>query len=234
MMFFSIKRIEVKAFPVRNSGFTLLEMLVVVLLVALLSSVLMQGFVYMAGIYGAVERRQDLARSQYLLEGWLRDSIQGMVNGVDGPVGKGVRFEGDETSFKGISLEPLVGLEGQGGATDGISLPHVRVPHKIEWRLEQTVDAVKLRYGESIVTGERWQWYNVREWKAAEASLSYWYNGRLITNFPEKSHSGTDGGMLLPSGVVLTVRGVRTNFSVFIALNSNPKKYRSPVASDDM
>lgn len=233
-MFFSIKRIEAKAFLIRNAGFTLLEMLVVVLLVALLSSVLMQGFVYMAGIYGAVERRQDVARSQYLLEGWLRDSVQGMVNGIDGPAGKGVRFEGDESSLKGISLEPLVGLGDKGGATDGLHLPHVRVPHKIEWRIEQTVDSVKLRYGESIVTGERWQWYNVREWKAAEASLSYWYNGRLITSFPEKRQSEMDGGMQLPAGVVLTVRGVRTNFSVFIALSSNPKKYRSPVASDDM
>lgn len=233
-MCFSIKHIKTRSIAAKTAGFTLLEMLVVVLLVALLSGVLMQGFVYMAGIYGAVERRQDLARSQYLLEGWLRDSVQGVVNGVDGPAGKDVFFEAEETFFRGISLAPLVGLRGGGNTTNGSHLPQVRVPHKIEWRIEQADDTVKLKYGESIITSELWQWYNIREWRAAEASLSYWHNGRLLSRFPERRPSQTGKRALLPSGVVLTVRGVRVDLSVFAALNSNPQKYRSPVASDDM
>lgn len=223
-MFFSTK-----PFVTRTAGFTLLEMLVVVLLVAMLSGVLMQGFVYMSRVYGSVERRQDLALSQYLLEGWLKDTVQGLVNGIDGPLGEGVYFEGDETFFRGITLEPLVGLQGDDNRVDDMPAP--RIPHKIEWRIEKTDNAVRLKYGEAPLTSETWQWYNVREWKAAEASLSYWHEGRLLSRFSALPQSfGVKKSTLLPLGIVLTVNSVRTQSSVFVALHSSPNKYRPPEA----
>lgn len=207
----------------RCEGFSLLEMLVVLLLVSMLAGLLMQGFIYMSGVYGAVERRQKMSNSQQLLRDWLKGSVQGIVNNVDGRFASRVPFEGDQDYFRAISFKPLASVDFQGPT-------RTYAAYKIEWRLEHSAQTLRLMYGEALLAGGEWQWYVLREWPGAEASWRYWSNGQWYESFPVQG-VGMDMGsqqLYLPSGIALTVKGLRVPFEVFIALNSNPARYRPP------
>lgn len=203
-----------------SSGFTLLEMIVVLLLVSMLSGMLMQGFVYMSGVYSAVERRRSFAQSQRLLEGWLRNSIQGVVNGVDGQVGRDIQFEGEEFSLRGISFSPLVGQTSSSGYRVGGA-------HKIEWRLKKEGETLTLLYGEAPIAGNL-KWYTVKTWLHSSASWRYWDDGQWIAEYPTVGRFDESEGGRLPAGVLLEVKGGREPFSMFVAMSNNSGRYRKP------
>lgn len=199
----------------RRRGFTLLEMLVVILLVSLLASLMMQGFIYMAGIYSTVERRQTQLQTQELLEGWLRDSVQGLINGIDGDLSGAAEFIGEESFFSGISLTPL-GYSAAGA------------PYPVEWRLEQNDSVLRLLYGETA-PGTETQWYILREWPNAQASWSYFYNGEWYRSFPERRRSAINPNEpALPDAIALSVVGLRQPFDMIIAVNGANAVYRAP------
>jgi|GEM_PF-988761 len=202
----------------RSQGFTLLEMLVVVLLVSLLASLLMQGFVYMSGTYHAVERRQLQAQQQELLEGWLRDSIHGVINGVDGEFDKNNQFSGDSTSFSGLSLGSL------GGWPSG-------TPIKIVWSLEQKNGLVLLRYGEAPISGGQMRWYTLKEWPGTvSASWQYLHDGQWLSAFPSKTSIFVrNKKTALPRAISLHVDTVPIPIELIISVRSNPNVYVPPV-----
>lgn len=85
-------------------GLTLLEMLVVFLLVALLSTLLLQGFSFFLGNYETVRRAHRNATVDTLHQLWFASTVSGMV-----PYRQPERsFAGDASSFAGITLRPLV------------------------------------------------------------------------------------------------------------------------------
>ncbi len=201
-----------------SQGFTLLEMLVVVLLVSLLASLLMQGFVYMSGTYHAVERRQLRAQQQELFEGWLRDSIHGVINGVDGEFGKNNQFSGDSTSFSGLSLGSLAG---QSPGT----------PVKIVWSLEQKNGLVLLRYGEAPLAGGAMIWYTLKEWPSTvSASWHYLHNGEWLSSFPlQTSIFARNKKTALPRAISLYVNSVPVPIELIVSVRGNPNEYAPPV-----
>jgi hypothetical protein len=176
---------------------------------------MMQGFIYTAGVYSKVERRQTQLQTQRLLEGWLRDSVQGMVNGVDGEEGKSSSFIANEEFFNGISLTSLAGSN-QG------------VPHRVEWRLEQSDGYLLLRYGEGPLKGEL-RWYTLRQWSNAQAGWSYLHRGQWYSSFPEQKALGSNQDYpVLPEAIGLSVSGLQGPFDIIIALRSHTAEYKKP------
>ncbi|MFA7555322.1 MAG: prepilin-type N-terminal cleavage/methylation domain-containing protein [Spongiibacteraceae bacterium] len=205
-----------KVSPTAVKGFTLLEMLVVILLVSLLSGMLMQGFIYMASVYGVVERRQSAMQTQSLFAGWLHDSISGIVNGIDHEGFERFKFHGTASGFEAISLAPLVSrLYGQ--------------PHSIQWQLEQNDELISLRYREVTIPGGAGGWHIIREWQGVEAHWLYLSDGEWVVQYPQASLRFEERpAHVLPQAIALEVIGGRRPEIVVVALVADDQEYRPP------
>lgn len=202
-----------------HSGFTLLEMLVVVLLVSLLASLLMQGFIYTSGIYKSVERRQALAQREELLNGWLRDSVHGLINGADGEEAKKVYFSGNQDGFSGMSLGAL------SGRFPGL-------PVIITWSIERTPDRSLLVYEETPLYGGFAERYVIRDWPDSRMEISWRYlqGGAWQQSFPDRASAfKRDNKNLLPQAISLQVDSVPAPVEIVIAVRANPLRYMPPV-----
>jgi general secretion pathway protein J len=93
----------------QQRGMTLLELLVVMTLLALVSSLLMQGFSSALSTYERVQRKQSEGMPLELGYRWLSDTIAGVQAELDPPR----QFKGDAHSLRGITQRPLLGMSGQ-------------------------------------------------------------------------------------------------------------------------
>jgi len=101
----------------KQTGLTLLEMLVVFLLVALLSTLLIQGVGYFLGQYQAVQRFQGRVYAGLTSYTWFSECVEAMI-----PYEQSTKqFRGDEYSFTGTSMQAL-------GAEPGI-------PVEVSWTI---------------------------------------------------------------------------------------------------
>lgn len=89
-------------------GFTLVELLVAIVLVALASTLVMQGIGQGLGLVGRVTRDQGAAYHELMARGWLRDSI-GAAVAVASAEGE---FRGVANAVTLLSFRPLLGSEG--------------------------------------------------------------------------------------------------------------------------
>ena len=89
-------------------GLTLIEMLVVLVLVALLGTLLIQGTGYFVGKYATVKRIQREAAHAALAQHWFISSVQAMVPSRL----ETRRFAGDASSFEGVTLQALAAESG--------------------------------------------------------------------------------------------------------------------------
>ena len=113
----------------RQRGVTLLELLVVMVLLAVISTMLMQGLSVALSTYEKVQRRQYEGVPYMLASSWFVQSVAGMEAQLD--VGR--QFKGNASSMSGISHSALVGRNGQ--------------VQPIEWRISQMPDgSVALQY----------------------------------------------------------------------------------------
>ena len=97
-----------------SSGFTLVEILVVLIIVGMVSSILLQALSQIYRLQGRFG--QQLAQSQEgaMYADWFRQVIQGLQ--TDYPLGKDI-FTGTETSLQGLSISPL-SSDGAAGPTN--------------------------------------------------------------------------------------------------------------------
>ncbi|KAA0874386.1 prepilin-type N-terminal cleavage/methylation domain-containing protein [Nitrincola tapanii] len=201
----------------RSRGFTLLEMLVVLMLTTLIAAVLMQSFLYMAGVFGSVERRQKALAQIALQRGWFQDSARSLVNGVDGE-GFSVRtFRGERQSFQGLTA---TGLSYSGG---------VARPVEVVWRIEQDERNVRVYYRELHIGGEAGPWFQVGEWQGTHGYFSYFSQGEWRERFPEEQTLLSLGSNLqLPDAVKLVVEGGRFPLTWVVHIASNSLPYQAP------
>lgn len=198
----------------QRAGFTLLELLVVMLLVSLLSALLMQGFIFLSSVYSSVHRKQVSEQTRQLTEGWLRDSVKSLVNGVDAPSASQRVFLGDAQRFDGIALRSLHGLPG---------------PINISWRLENTGESLQVFYGEAPLGGAITNWILVREWPFASGYWVYGEGGQWLAQFPPaKGLQHLKLQPVLPETIALIVDGDNNQTSVIVALDSNKWPYQPP------
>jgi len=120
---------------VRARGFTLLEALVSLVIVALVATVAMQSLFQVLGLRERVLRHEAEARHAALQQAWFRDSVAALVAAPPGPV---EGFRGDAAGWSGTTLA--------GPAGSGL--------RRIEWRLDGPPGARLLHVGEA--GGEPW------------------------------------------------------------------------------
>lgn len=89
---------------VKTRGLTLIEMLVTLVLVAIISTVIMQGMGYIWGIQNRYNQIINQSAEQNMRLGWWRDSITGLLTQL--PNDPKV-FHADEHEFEGQSLNAL-------------------------------------------------------------------------------------------------------------------------------
>lgn len=164
---------------------TLLELLVVMVILAMVSGLLVQGMGTALVTYERVQRSQQNAMRPELAYAWLRQTLQGAQAELDEPR----QFGGNENSLSGYSHRPLVGESGQ-------VLP-------FSWSLEQDdAQNLWLLYRQP---GLEWP---VQHWPAgSEARFVYRSaNGASVGNWPhydQDEKPEPDGRM--PVAVLLEV-----------------------------
>ncbi|MCY1327339.1 hypothetical protein D9M71_130540 [compost metagenome] len=85
----------------RQSGFTLLEMIVVLVLVAFITTLLMQGMFYVAQVNDRFLRQGEGRQVRELAFGWFSDAVSHLAAPVNADTS--ARFRGDSRSFEGVT-----------------------------------------------------------------------------------------------------------------------------------
>ncbi|NNM51607.1 MAG: type II secretion system protein [Pseudomonadales bacterium] len=96
--------------PTAPSGFTLLEMLVVMVMVTLISTLLIEAMGYVLNIQRRSAQQTYQLEDKAMLEDWLRQLLQGLQPDLAG--GTDV-FSADREGMKGLSTHPLSTLHGE-------------------------------------------------------------------------------------------------------------------------
>jgi general secretion pathway protein J len=90
-------------------GMTLLELLVVLMLVSMLSTLLMQGVGFFLGKYETVQRVQKRISETMVRRLWFVESVKGVIPHPN----ERKRFEGGPSSFTGTSIQALASEPGR-------------------------------------------------------------------------------------------------------------------------
>ena len=98
------------SFCASQRGLSLIELLVVLVIVALVSSLLMQGLGFGLSLYERVHSRAEVMRQQVLFRQWFRQVNETLVAK---PSSSGVSLEGDSNTFFSTTLNPLLGESGR-------------------------------------------------------------------------------------------------------------------------
>jgi prepilin-type N-terminal cleavage/methylation domain-containing protein len=115
----------------RASGFTLIEVMVVLVIVALISATLLFAFQSVLDIRLRLAQFLDGTDTPNLVAGWFRDTVDGLVPDIKDGAGS---FTGAPRRLTGLSLAPLNGLAG--------------VPTRITWEVafDASTGRTDLRY----------------------------------------------------------------------------------------
>ena len=202
-------------------GFTLLEMMVVLVLVGMISAMLMQGFIYVAGIFSSVERRQQHWQQQMLQRTWLQESVRSLTNGVEGSLAQPYFFNGDEQGFTGLALH---GLSYAGG---------VGRPLRVQWQLEHDDEhGLRLLYREiklhqSVANADDNPWYTVARWPRAQGEFRYfsqsgWYPRFSGRPLPDQANP------VLPDMILLNIDAGPRSMEIWVATAASSLAYEPP------
>jgi general secretion pathway protein J len=161
----------------RQRGVTLLELLVVMVLLAVLSTLLMQGLSVALSIYTKVQHRQYEGVPRLLASSWFVESVAGIEAQLDAER----QFTGDASKMSGISHSALVGRNGQ--------------VQFIVWQINQMSDGtVGLQYQQPGIS------WTVARWPAgAKAQFIYRdHDGTPHKQWPQRDRLAS----LVPDGRV--------------------------------
>lgn len=190
--------------PSKRAGFTLLEMLVVLILVSLISVLMMQGFSFVVGLHERIRHQLIMLQDIELREQWFRSVVRAMHIGRSSD---NAAFKGDAFSFSGLTLQPLDGLLG--------------MPTNIHWRIERTNAVSVLTYQQGDDTP-----VSVFEWSLTSPEFRYLdAQGQLQSSWPPGASSGlpfdlfTNGDQKLPKGVAIIDANENTDFLWYVAIS---------------
>lgn len=132
-------------------GFTLLEMMVVLVIVSLISVLLMQGFSFVTGLQERIRLQLVTVQNVELKEQWFRLVTRAIIREETTPED---RFQGDNNQFSGITLQPLHNKLG--------------IPTQVQWRIEYDGENTSLFYSEADEEQIR-----IISWRGQEQSFQY-------------------------------------------------------------
>lgn len=91
-----------------QAGITLLEVLVVIMLTGMISTLLMQAIGFSLASFQRTRDFQQRYQREMLAFGWLRSSVENMMAAHDAEFA----FEGDSSVIQGFSLAPVFSVSG--------------------------------------------------------------------------------------------------------------------------
>jgi len=151
--------------PKVSQGFTLMEILVVLVLVSLISGLLMEGFGSVLRLRFNVTQQVKRQNIQQLQEYWFRNLVTGII--VNTKQEKAL-FQGSDTQLQAQSVNTLNAPTG--------------VPRKFLLKLETQTDTIILKYSDN----DKMEW-SLGEWNGQNASFSYLdYEGHWVSDWPPK------------------------------------------------
>ncbi|MEK7991685.1 MAG: prepilin-type N-terminal cleavage/methylation domain-containing protein [Thiotrichaceae bacterium] len=151
----------------KYAGFTLLEMLVVLVLVSLISMLLMQGLSFVFQLKTQFVNQIDDLQQGALQEYWFRSSTRSLF-----PAGKESPyvFKGQKDSFSGLTMASLHEETG--------------MPTPFKWALLAQQDKTVLYYYPDLVGQPALKW-QIMEWFGHEGRLQYMgADGRWFETWP--------------------------------------------------
>lgn len=167
----------------RQRGMTLLELLVTMTLLALVASLLVQGFGNALGTYERVQRKQSLGMPLELGYRWFNETLSGAQAELDRPR----QFHGDARSLSGTTHRPLLGTSGQTSF--------------FAWRLETADDgSLQLRYSQP----DQLDWL-IASWPPGSQGRFVYRSlqGAPVDHWPDIEPAQADGR--IPGAILLEV-----------------------------
>jgi len=185
-------------------AFTLIEMLVVLIIVAMVVTLIVQGFGYTLGLYQRVVRSQNNAYQQVFTYHWLTSSLQVQV--AMRPKDRGL--EGDSSHLSTYSFRPLLAPQG--------------LKTLIRWELKSNTNELVLSYVEGQIQ------FPVYRWPYASGQFEYLTEtGQWVGRWPlEKTDS-----LPLPKAVRVVVNS--SGESLNYVVNIETRK-RAEVGMDEL
>lgn len=182
-----------------RSGFTLLEVLVVLVIIGLLSTLLLEGFSFVLDLrFRLLTQLQDVQQSA-LQEYGFRSSTAALV--PDYHNGKHL-FQGNAHELSGLTLAPLE-------ASIGEVLPFA-------WQIQHQEGMTTLRYRKS--DGDYWE---VAHWPGEEGRFLYQDEaGKWYPQWPPQSFTATSPPQL-PSLILLQGQRRQTPMTWIVSLTDN-------------
>lgn len=190
-------------------GFTLLEMLVVLIISSFVSVLLMQGLGFILQLQGRfVEQLEDLQEGA-LQEYWFRSTVSSTLADYKDIEPNHV-FQGDSTHFSGLTV---AGLDADAG-----------VPTEFSWTLNHVADTVVLQYQQTS-NEVAWQ---VAQWQGNEGEFRYLTrDGQWFEQWPPKT-LGVEAPQL-PRAILLSGKRRQQSFAWIVPLlakDQTPIDYR--------
>ncbi|MEZ5671947.1 MAG: prepilin-type N-terminal cleavage/methylation domain-containing protein [Thiotrichaceae bacterium] len=140
----------------RNQGFTLLELLVVLVITTLTTMLLFQGLSFVMQLREQLLNQFDEAHRGQIQEHWFRSSTESLVPAYE-DIPNAPIFKGEATKFSGLTISALDADHG--------------VPVEFDWELTTDNDNVTLVYHDS--QKQAWQ---VLNWQGELGKFSYLAN----------------------------------------------------------
>ncbi len=169
----------------RCSGFTLLEMIIVLFLVVFVSMLLMQGVSQVITLRLRLLAQVERQRTETLEAFWFKEVTSYISAPISGK--KSGYFEGDSNDFSGMCLASLV--SGVGTVT------HIQV------KLEKEDNVLKLLYSEN--EDEEWE---LARWFKGKGKFRYLdSNGHWHMSWP----TAGEGRESVPRGILLEVKSLQ-------------------------
>lgn len=191
--------------PLNFRGFTLIEMMVVMVIVSLLITIIMQGFGYSMGVYQRVVSQQRQAYTVVMAERWFQSTLSSQV--AARPKDQGLI--GSNAELTTYSFMPLIEETG--------------LKTRIGWRLSQSKDELILAYQENQVS------LTVHRWPESTGRIEYLdtETGRWIDHWPTKNPDAPS----LPKAIRLVILS-GSDTRNWLVVNST--RLRPEISMDEM
>lgn len=192
----------------QNTGFTLLEMMVVLVLVSLITVLLMQGFSFVVGLQERIRQQLIQIQDSELREQWFRMVVRSFHRGRSSD---DAAFHGDAKQLSGLVLQPLNKVAG--------------MPTTISWKIEQVGTDYFLTYQE-----EQEVPVTIMRWATATPEFRYMDDkGNLNETWPPTTENTAFtfdpfqrlNTPILPKGVVLLDTSERTPLLWYVSISNN-------------
>lgn len=177
----------------RSSGFTLVEVLVVISITAMIAVIVLQMLTVLFRGYDQIGRIQGDVSVDAMRYGWFRDSLGVMVASLD----EEFSFQGSANGMTGFTAGPLIGRQGEIA--------------KVSWEVRSNLRGASLWYSE---WGQ--EPMKIGEWP--DTNLQFAYRGQRSGWRDDWPPEDLPDGML-PHRVKLTFDGDEQQREVYAAIN---------------